>query len=58
MNPIHKVFLRMQTGSATLKNDWQTLRLAQAVNVTGSQQIKIKTPSSFLMLPLAFVVTV
>jgi hypothetical protein len=32
MNPIHKVFLRMQTGSATLKNDWQTLRLAQAVN--------------------------
>jgi hypothetical protein len=32
MNPLQKGFHRLQTGSASLKNDLQTIRLARAVN--------------------------
>jgi len=31
VNPVQKLLRRMQTGTASLKNDWQTARLARAV---------------------------
>ena len=43
MNPIRKVLHRLQIGTATLKNDWQTIRLARAVAARTTEEGTQKT---------------
>jgi hypothetical protein len=43
VNPIQKVFNRLQMGTTTLRNDWQTIRLARTVAARATEEGMQKT---------------